>query len=132
MKNKEQLNQIKDIKEMMDKASRFSSLSGLSIIISGVFALIGAFLIYSDLEFVLKDGKLIGYSQLIQGNTELEDLRKIKFLLIIGVIIFISSSLICYILSIRQAKKKKVEFWNSTFKRALKALFVPLITGGIF
>ena len=88
MENKEQLDQIKDIKEMMDKASRFSSLSSTSIIISGLFALIGAFLIYSDLEFVLHEGKLIGYSELIQGNTELEDLRKIKFLLVIGIIIF--------------------------------------------
>ena len=59
MEHKEQLSQIKDIKEMMDKASRFSSLSGLAVIISGILAVLGAFLIYSDMGFVLKDGKLI-------------------------------------------------------------------------
>ena len=133
MENKEQLEQISDIRKMMDKASRFSSLSSLSIIIAGIFALIGAFLIYSDLEFVLNDGKLISYSDLIKGESGHEDLaRKIKFLIAIGTLIFISSIIICYLLSLRKVKLENIEFWNPTFKRALRALFVPVIAGGIF
>lgn len=133
MEHKEQLSQIKDIKEMMDKASRFSSLSGLAVIISGILAILGAFLIYSDMEFVLKDGKLISYSQLINSDVGAEDLkRKIEFLLAIGSLILMLSILITYILSKRKAKKEKAEFLNPTFKRATKALFIPVITGGIF
>ena len=132
MENKEQLDQISDIKKMMDKASRFSSLSSLSIIIAGVFALIGAFLIYSDLEFVLNDGKLISYSDLIKGESGEDLTRKIKFLLVIGSLIFISSIIVCYLLSIRKVKLENAEFWTPTFKRALRALFVPIIAGGAF
>ncbi len=131
MENKEQLDQIKDIKKMMDKASRFSSLSGLSVIIAGLLALIGAFLVYSDLEFMLKGG-LIGYSDMINTDAG-EDLdRKIKFLLIIGAFILTCSILLSYILSKLKAKRENTEFWNPTFKRATKALFVPVIAGGIF
>ncbi len=132
MGNKEQLDQIKDIKKMMDKASRFSSISSLSIIIAGIFALIGAFFIYSDLEFVLNDGKLISYSDLIEGDVGEDLSRKLKFLLIIGSLIFFSSLAVCYILSNRKAKHENVDFMNPTFKRALWALFVPIIAGGVF
>lgn len=133
MENKEQLEHISDIKKMMDKASRFSSLSSLSIIIAGIFALIGAFLIYSNLEFVLNDGELISYSELINGESGSEVLtRKIKFLLVVGSLIFFSSIIICYLLSLRKVRLENAEFWNPTFKRALRALFVPIIAGGIF
>jgi len=133
MEHKEQLSQIKDIKEMMDKASRFSSLSGLAVIISGILAVIGAFLIYSDMEFVLKGGKLISYSQLINSEEGADGLeRKIEFLLAVGSIILILSLFITYLLSKRKARKEKAEFLNPTFLRATKALFIPVITGGIF
>ena len=49
MDNSKHLDDIKDIKKMMDKATKFSSLSGFSIVIAGLLATIGGFLIYSDL-----------------------------------------------------------------------------------
>ncbi|WP_431292155.1 hypothetical protein [Pedobacter sp. P26] len=39
----EQLNTLKDIRQMMDRSSRFISLSGLSGVFAGVIALIGAY-----------------------------------------------------------------------------------------
>lgn len=132
MENKQQLDQISDIKKMMDKASRFSSISSWSVILAGIFALLGAFLIYSDLEFFLDDGKLISYSDLIKGDSGEDLTRKIKFLLVIGALIFLSSIVVCYLLSARKVKLENVEFWNPTFKRAVWALFLPLLAGGVF
>ena len=132
MGNKEKLDQISEIKKMMDKASRFSSLSSFSVIIAGAFALIGAFLVYSDLDFVLNNGDLVGYSELINDNSGEDFSRKIKFLLIIGSLIFISSLIVTYFLSSRKAKLNNEDFWTPSFKRALWALFLPIIAGGFF
>ncbi len=43
---KEQLEALQDIRSMMERSSRFISLSGLAGVFSGVFALIGAYLAY--------------------------------------------------------------------------------------
>ena len=42
MESKDYLKDISEIKNMMNKSSRFISLSGLSGILAGVYALIGA------------------------------------------------------------------------------------------
>ena len=133
MDNSKHLKDIKDIKNMMDKATRFSSLSGISIVLAGTLAVIGGFIIYSDLEFFLQDGKLIGYSGLIEGEAGKEDLnRKIKLLVSVGAILFSISFLSFYFSGLRKSKKQQVEFWNSSMKRALRALFVPVLSGGVF
>jgi len=44
MNNKDYLKDISDIKNLMNRSSRFISLSGLSGILAGVYALIGAYL----------------------------------------------------------------------------------------
>lgn len=131
-KNKH-LEDIKDIKKMMDKATRFSSLSGISIVVAGLLAAFGGFLIYSDLEFILHDGKFIGYSSLIESEAGSEDFqRKLKLLLSVGAIIFISSILIFYFAALKKSKKQQVDFWNPSMIRALKSLFVCVLAGGIF
>ncbi len=133
MDNSKHLDDIKDIKKMMDKATRFSSLSGFSIVFAGLLAIIGGFIIYSDLEFFLHDGKLIGYSGLIEGEAGKEDLnRKIKLLLSVGGLLFLISFLSFYFSGLRKSKNQQVEFWNSSMKRALRALFIPVIAGGVF
>ena len=133
MDNSKHLDDIKDIKKMMDRATKFSSLSGFSIVIAGLLATIGGFLIYSDLEFFLHEGKLIGYSSLIESEAGSEDFqRKIKSLLLVGSIIFTCSILIFYFAGIRKSKKQQVEFWNPSMIRALKSLFIPVLAGGIF
>ena len=48
---KNYLKDIQDIKKMMDKSSQFVSLSGLSGVMAGIYALIGAYaakLVYNE------------------------------------------------------------------------------------
>ena len=133
MDNSKHLDDIKDIKNMMNKATKFSSLSGFSIVIAGLLATIGGFLIYSDLEFFLHEGKFIGYSSLIESEAGSEDFqRKIKLLLFVGAIIFSCSVLIFYVAGLKKSKKQQMDFWNPSMIRALKSLFVPVLAGGIF
>ena len=63
MKSEDYLKDISEIKDMMSKSSRFISLSGLSGILAGVYALIGAAFAYwlvdsSQRGYLVLDGKI--------------------------------------------------------------------------
>ena len=48
--SEEQLNALKDIRNMMDRSSRFISLSGLSGVFAGFIALIGAYFANDEID----------------------------------------------------------------------------------
>lgn len=52
MDSKKYLDDISEIKNMMSKSSRFMSLSGLSGILAGVYALIGAYLAHNVIHTI--------------------------------------------------------------------------------
>jgi len=112
------LKDIQDIKKMMDKSSQFISLSGLSGILAGVYALAGAFFIkYID---ALQDGYVI------------VDSYSFKLILGIALAVLILSIATGLLFSIRKAKKEGETIWNSTTKRLVTNFMIPLITGGVF
>ena len=124
---------ISTIKEMMEKATKFSSISGISIIISGIIAFIGAAFIYFDLGISIENGEFVSYSQLINDKGSQEDIKlKMTLLVMIGSVILLISLFVMFLFSRIKAKKEGVNLFNPTFGRALRSLFVPLFAGGIF
>jgi len=119
MRTEEYLKDITQIKDMMNKSSRFFSLSGLSGIMAGIYALIGAAIAYylvsiSGREYLILDGKIFNY-------------------ILIDLVIVAALSIITAIfLSVKKAKKNDEKLWNGTSKRLLTAFLVPLLTGGIY
>lgn len=119
MSTEEYLKDITQIKDMMNKSSRFLSLSGLSGMMAGIYALIGAAIAYylvsiSGRDYLILDGKIFNYILL--------DLLGVALL----------SSVTAIILSTRKAKKNNETLWNGTSRRLLIAFLIPLITGGIY
>ncbi|SEM19086.1 hypothetical protein SAMN04487910_4378 [Aquimarina amphilecti] len=119
MSTEDYLKDITEIKDMMNKSSRFFSLSGLSGILAGIYAIIGAAIAYylvriSGIDYVIAEGKIFNYI--------LIDLMAVALLSIVTGII----------LSNRKAKKNNETLWNGTSKRLLTAFLIPLVTGGIF
>ncbi len=119
MSTEEYLKDITEIKDMMNKSSRFFSLSGLSGIMAGVYALIGAAIAYylvsiSGRDYLILDGKIFNYILL--------DLFAVALLSIVTAIL----------LSTRKAKKNNETLWNGASRRLLTAFLIPLITGGIY
>ncbi|MBQ4805069.1 hypothetical protein J8L88_19550 [Aquimarina sp. MMG015] len=119
MSTEDYLKDITEIKDMMNKSSRFFSLSGLSGILAGGYAIIGAAIAYylvsiSGIDYVIAEGKIFNYI--------LIDLVAVALLSIITGII----------LSNRKAKQNNETLWNGTSKRLLTAFLIPLVTGGIF
>lgn len=124
MENEKYLNDISEIKNLMDKSSRFISLSGLSGILAGLYCLIGAGLAYKIIYF---DTTTLGnYDDLIITQTALIQL------ILIAVSVIVLSLATAIVLSIRKAKKSNDNIWNSSTKRLVINFMIPLTTGGFF
>jgi hypothetical protein len=122
-KENEHLQALSEIRSMMERSSRFISLSGLSGVFAGVFALIGAFLAMDKFEHATESYRAVGGEELI-GLT-------FYFFEIAGAVLF-SSLLVGTLLTIRNSKRKGIPVWDSTAKRLLINLAIPLIAGGLF
>lgn len=119
---KEHLQAINEIRSMMERSSRFISLSGLSGIFSGVFALIGAYFAFNVINHFHRDSE--GY---------IYDIRGMIFALFAdAAIVLLASLFVGVVLTIRNSKKKGIKTWDSTAKRLLMNLAIPLFTGGMF
>lgn len=120
----EQLNALKDIRQMMDRSSRFISLSGLSGVFAGVIALIGAYFANDEInKFINKRG--YGYG--VDGEMNLE-FNLIKLGIFVLVIALAGGVLFTY----RKSQKNNLPIWDKTSKSLLINLFVPLVAGGLF
>lgn len=114
--------ELAHIRSMMEQSTRFMSLSGLSGIFIGTYALIGASIAY----YVL-------YQQ--QNFIDYEYTRNIpflKFFILDAGMVFIASIVTAYFLSKAKAKKHQTGFWNKSAKLMISNLTIPLLVGGIF
>ncbi len=124
METKDYLKDIQDIKEMMSKSSQFISLSGLSGILAGVYALVGAWMAYKTIYF---DTSTMGnYKHLVISQ------EAVYKLLVIAAAVVILSLATGLFLSIRKAKKNNETVWNSAAKRLFINFMIPMVTGGFF
>jgi hypothetical protein len=115
----EHLQTLSDIRSMMERSSRFISLSGLSGVVAGIIALIGAYL-----------GNRVINSSRNEITTNFTHTANLLFLIAVGVLILSVSAGI--LLTIRNSRKRNMKIWDPTAKRLLINLMIPLGTGGIF
>ena len=121
MEDKNYLNDLKEIKEMMSKSSQFISLSGLSGVLAGIYALAGG--LYAN--------KLISnYFKTNYYNYEIAQTLEFR-LICIALMIILLSIVSGLVLSQLKSKKLGVKLWNDTSKRLIINFSIPLITGGI-
>ncbi|WP_350291101.1 hypothetical protein [uncultured Croceitalea sp.] len=119
MEENKYLDDISQIKDLMSRSSRFISLSGLSGIMAGIYAIAGALITYL---FLLPEPGT--YLTLHSWN--------FKLILIILIAVASLSILTAYLLTSKKAKKNNEKIWDATTKRLLVSFLVPLITGGIY
>ncbi|MCB0727236.1 MAG: hypothetical protein KDD00_07205 [Ignavibacteriae bacterium] len=118
---------LSEIKNLMERSSRLTSLSGLSAIAAGVTAIAGSFVasIYTGTGF-FEQAKGIMLKETGQGN------GNIPFLIILSVIILLTATVTSVYFSSRNAKKQGKPFWDFMSKRVFVNHFIFLLTGGIF
>lgn len=119
METNKYLNDIKEIKDIMNRSTQFISLSGLSGILAGVYAILGA--LYVD--YLIKNHN---YQYITLES------KTFKLIVLTAFITLIASLFTAYLLTLKKAKKNSEPMWNSSTKRLLMNFAIPLITGGVF
>ncbi len=124
MKEEEIQDELMSIRKLMERSSKFISLSGLSGILAGVYALIGAGFAYN----VLYAGT--GRTRNHLHYHILEDIEAAYLLFIIAVTVLLASILTGIFLTFRKAKQNGQPVWGNTSRALLFNMGVPLLSGG--
>ncbi|HRG11455.1 MAG TPA: hypothetical protein PLJ08_22970 [Cyclobacteriaceae bacterium] len=115
---------LESIRQLMERSVKFLSLSGLSGILAGLYALVGAGAAYFLVHFPLSP------TSYRQESLQADDV--ILKLLGIAILVLVVSLITGYVLADRKAKKQGVQVWNATSKRLVVNLTIPLVTGALF
>lgn len=122
--NQKHQEDLAHIRSMMERSSRFISLSGLSGVFAGLSALIGGLYVYqlfkaNGIEY-FTDQHVLLTSNLVSE------------LFFIGLVILACAFAFGIFFTIRKSKKCDLPIWTSATKKMLFNLGVPLLVGGIF
>ena len=121
---------LNEIRSMMERSSRFISLSGLSGIAAGLFAIIGAALVYLYLDIVPFDKARLYYVEALHSSKW--GMNYITFFLLDAAFVLIGAITCGIFFTTRKAKRKGQKIWDALSQRLLVNLLIPLVTGGIF
>ncbi|MEZ4991143.1 MAG: hypothetical protein R2824_12055 [Saprospiraceae bacterium] len=128
--NERHFEALQDIRSMMERSSRFISLSGLSGVAAGTFALLGAAAAYWYLHIMPFDQKRIYYQ--LARSTEHRSMDYLTFFALDAMIIFILAISGGIFFTTRKARRKGLKIWDRLTQRLLINLLLPLFTGGLF
>ena len=115
---------LASIRSMMERSGKFLSLSGMSGVMAGIYALIGAGAAYYLAHYPISPFKYRIYS--IQEGSLLTKL------IIIAAAVLVASIGTGLWFSYRKARKTNQVLWNNTSKILALNLCIPLLTGGLF
>ncbi len=118
------LDTLHEIRDLMEKSTRFISLSGLSGVFAGIFALIGA-----GVAFVILKADSFVYTDY---RAALDHEQVLWLLFLDAVVVLVVSFVVAMLLTVRQARKKGQPIWSKTAQRLTINMLIPLVTGGIF
>ena len=122
------LETLTEIKQLMERSSRFISLSGLSGVFAGFYALAGAYAAYNYLGL---EG--VGYfSGTFLAENVASRSAKLGFLLSDAIIILCLAIGTGIYFTTRKAKKDGNSIFDATAKKLIVNLSIPLGVGGIF
>lgn len=119
------LDALQDIRKMMQRSSRFISLSGLSGIAAGFWALIGAWIAYHWIYEYYQEFNDSGYTNLAFQKLKLS-------LFMLAAVVLAVSLLSAFYFTWRRAGKNKLPLWDHTTKMLTLNMLIPLFTGGVF
>lgn len=120
--NRDYLQDISSIRTAMERSVKFLSLSGLSGVLAGMYALAGAAMAW----YVLAS------PHSATEHPHPDNPQPVGQLLLIAAVVLVLSLLTGYFLSLQKSKRLGVSVWNKTSRDFLSSLFIPLSAGGLF
>ena len=121
--------QIDEIHKLMERSSRFISLSGLSGISAGIIALLGVVFAFFYLDFNIHYFDIDRFFSEKYSRIFSTD---IYVLLLDAAIILILALASAVFFTTHRAKRKGLKVWTPTTRLMLYSIAVPLVSGGIF
>lgn len=119
MSNKQDyINDLAQIRSLMERSSRFLSLSGWSGIMAGVYALTGVYLAHTLFQF--QPVALVA-----------DPPANFQQILTIAITVLVLTLVTAIVLSYRKAAGRGESFWNIALRRLLENVAVPLVAGGL-
>ncbi|EDM34347.1 hypothetical protein PBAL39_08671 [Pedobacter sp. BAL39] len=122
MEDKDLYTELSSIRNLMERSAKFISLSGLSGILAGIYALIGAWLGYIQVY-----GNRLTLSYRDNYISEEEIIVRLFIIALAVLVLSLGSGIL---LTLRKAARKKQNVWNPSSKKLLFSMSVPLLTGG--
>ncbi|NCI47526.1 hypothetical protein [Sediminibacterium soli] len=116
----EHLDALRDIRSMMEKSSRFISLSGLSGIAAGCCALAAAFYIWWQFN-----------GQRLYDYTEERNMVLVSSLLAVGLVTFAAAIVLAFLFTYLRSRKTGIPIWGNTAQRLMLNTAIPLLVGGV-
>ena len=117
------LRALNDIKKMMERSSRFISLSGISGIVVGICALIGAYLANSRINTY--------FQKEYPGEGACPSCLK-HDLIVIALVVFLAAFVTATLFTFYKSKKQNIPIWGNAARRLLWNTMIPMIAGGFF
>jgi hypothetical protein len=124
MESKDYLQDIHEIKHLMNRSSRFMSLSGMSGILAGIYALIGAYIAHGIINTIRLEQNPLKRFFIAYDS--------VGTLLIIAILVMILSISTGVYLTSKKAKKQNDKIFDKSSKRLLINFLIPLLTGGVY
>ncbi len=116
---KQELETLQEIRNLMERSSRFIGLSGWSGIAAGTCALIGAVLAYPIVSNRLETREYYSDSEL-------------KTLILIALCTFMAAMISAFFFTYLQSKKTNTPIFGKASKRLTWTVMVPIFAGGAF
>lgn len=119
------LQDVKDIRRLMERSSRFTSLSGMSFLAAGLCALVGGFFAYKFITEYYGDVDKWTYS-----GADFILLRRKLLLLAAGVLTL--AALTAFYFTWSKSRKQGISLVDHTSRRVFWNMAIPLAAGGLF
>jgi len=124
------LKTLSEIRSLMERSSRFISLSGLSGVAAGLFALAGATMVYIYLGVTPFENKMLYFET--AASADKWGIDYVSFFLGTGLIVLVGAICSGIYFTTRKAKRKGQPIWDALSRRLLINLAIPLFAGGLF
>ncbi len=116
-KEKDYKKDLAEIRSMMERSSKFLSLSGWAGIMAGFYALVGIWVAFNWLNF--NPAEVYYNAPNLLG------------VILLAVVVLILSLVTAFYFSWKKSNERGEKAWNATSRRLLMHMAVPLVSGGI-
>lgn len=120
MEEKDVHAELSSIRQLMERSSKFISLSGLSGILVGLYALAGARMAIRITTNHVEIGSPAENIPVITNA-----------LIVVALIVLVLAVATSYWLTVRKARRRQERVWNPVSRRLLLASAIPFVTGGL-